>query len=301
MFFGHSIRCASGSSLQACHYILHRFDGRYGFNPELGESWICQKVGNITHALRGQLGWYTGLWRSATGKAYVSYSIGQVLVNQDPQPRAAPWREDPVPGTLSGIWGLDDECVFTWGVRGGAGILYRFDGRTWSELPAPGEISTMHGVAPDLVYAVLRGGLVARWDGTRWTNVVIPGSTLPMDVCVVGEDEMYAVGSGGQLLQGSTRGWAEVVNGAGPLYSVAKWKGEVWVAAEDRGILKLAGPNLVPVKPNIKATGFDARGDLLVSSRAAVAGTADGTAYFGTTATAAGKLIAHVPAAWRSR
>ena len=144
-------------------------------------------------------------------------------MNPDPEPRAAPWREDPVPGTLAGVWGLHDECVFTWGLRGGANVLYRFDGRTWNELPAPGEILAMHGVAPDLVYAVGRDGLVARWDGRHWTKVVTPGLGVLTDVFVVDEDEMYAVGSGGQLLQGSIHGWAEVLNGW-PLFSVEKWK-----------------------------------------------------------------------------
>ena len=301
MKFGYSMRSASGSSFRACHFLLYRFDSRYGFKPEMGESWIFQNVETTAHALRGQLGWYTGLWRSATGKVYVAYSIGQVLVNPDPEPRAAPWREDPVPGTLAGIWGLDDECVFTWGLRSGANVLYRFDGRTWTELPAPGEILAMHGMAPDLVYAVGRDGLVARWDGRGWTKVVTPGRGVLTDVCVVGEDEMYAVGSGGQLLQGSIHGWAEVLNGSGPLFGVAKWKEEVWVAAEEQGVMKLAAPKLVPMKPNIKATGLDARGDLLVSSPAVVAGTADGTAYLGARAENAAELIARVPAAWRRR
>ncbi len=61
VMFGYSMRCASGASRQACHFILYRFDRRYGFKPSEGESWICQKVGGTTHALRGQLGWYTGL------------------------------------------------------------------------------------------------------------------------------------------------------------------------------------------------------------------------------------------------
>ncbi len=228
----------------------------------------------------------------------MSYSIGQVLMNPDPAPRAAPWREDTVPGTLTGIWGLDDECVFTWGVKGGVGVLYRFDGRAWSEMPAPGEIGAMHGIARDRVYAVGRDGFFARWDGSRWTNVETPERGPLMDVFVAGEDEMYAVGSGGQLLRGSTRGWDELLRGAAPLWGVAKWKGEVWVAGEKRGILKLAGSTLVPVKPTLKATALDARGELLVSSRDVVAGTADGAAYFGINAARAAKTIAHVSAAW---
>src|SRR5690349_19687187 len=120
-------------------------------------------------------------------------------------------------------------------------------------MPAPGEILVMHGVAPDLVYAAGRNGLFARWDGSRWTKVGIPDVGI-YGVWVVSEDEMYAVGTGGRLLQGSTQSWGEVLSGADPLLGVVKWKGEVWIAAEERGVLKLVGATLVPVKPNIKAT-----------------------------------------------
>jgi hypothetical protein len=294
-----SVRDASGPSLSTCHFLLSRYDERFGFKPDSGESWIYQKDATGSHALRGQGGWYTGLWRSAAGKVYVAFSVGQVLVNPDPRPRVAPWREDPVPGVLSGVWGLHDECVFVWGIRGGKNVVYRFDGSKWEELPSPpGEILAMHGIAPDLVYAVGRGDLLAHWNGKTWRKVVSPARGVLVDVFVASESEMYAVGSNKQLLQGSVHGWTEVLEGPGSLYAVAKWKGDVWVGAADHGLMKLDGAKLLPVKPNIKARRLDARDELLISSPDMIAGTKDGLTYTAVRAPFLAGAIEKVPFAW---
>jgi hypothetical protein len=299
MKLGHIAGHASGPSLQQCHFLLLRFDEKYGFKPDAGESWIFQQDGKDTHALRGQLGWYTGLWRSPSGRAYVSVSNGEILVNPDPRPRAAPWQTQRVPATLAGIWGLNDELIFAWGLRGSDAVAYRFDGIGWKELPAPpGEVVGMHGTSDKLVYAAGRDGLLARWDGKGWTKAVSPARGVLSAVFVVDEDEMYAVGPNRQLLQGSTRGWTEILEGPGPLFGVAKWKNEVWVGAAEHGLMKLAGTKLVPVKPNIKAEKLDARGGLVISSPLAIAGTNDGVAFTGAQIPALAKLVEKNPPAW---
>jgi hypothetical protein len=300
MKLGHITGHASGSSLQACHFLMLRFDEKYGFKPDAGESWIFQREGKTTSGLRGQLGWYTGLWRSPAGRAYVSVSSGDILVNRDPRPRAAPWETQHVRGTLSGIWGLHDELIFTWGLRGNGPVAYLFDGATWKELPAPpGEVVGMHGTSEKLVYAVGRDGLVARWDGTSWSKVVTPARGVLSQVFVVNDDEMYAVGPNRQLLQGSTRGWTEILEGPGPLFGVVKWKDDVWVGAAEHGLMKLAGTTLVPVKPNIKAEKLEARGSLLISSPQMIAGTDDGATFNAVPAVPfLAKLIEKNPPAW---
>jgi hypothetical protein len=299
MKLAHIAGHASGPSLQACHFLLMRFDEKYGFKPDAGESWIYQKVDSEAYALRGQLGWYTGLWRSPSGRAYVSVSNGEILINRDPRPRAAPWETERVRGTLTGIWGLSDELIFTWGLRGSSPVAYRYDGTAWKELPAPpGEVVGMHGTSEKLVHAVGRDGLIARWDGKAWAKVVSPARGVLSDVFVVGDDEMYAVGPNRQLLQGSTRGWTEVLEGPGPLFGVVKWKGEVWVGAAEHGLMKLAGTKLVPVKPNIKAEKLDARDSLLISSPQMIAGSSDGATFMAVQIAALAKLIERNPPAW---
>jgi hypothetical protein len=281
--------------------LLLRFDEKYGFKPDAGESWIFQKEEKMTYALRGQLGWYTGLWRSPSGKCYVSTSHGEVLFNPDPKPRAAPWQSQRVPATLAGIWGLTDELIFTWGLRGSSPIVLRFDGTAWKELPAPpGEIVGMHGISEKLVYAVGRDGLIARWDGKAWTKVVSPARGALSSVFVATDDEMYAVGPSRQLLQGSIRGWTEILEGPGPMFGVVRWNDGVWVGAAEHGLLKLDGAKLVSVKPNIKAEKLEARGDLLISSPLAIAETGNGAAFTGIQIPFLATLIEKNKPAWTS-
>jgi hypothetical protein len=301
MKLAHIAGHASGASLQACHFLLLRFDEKYGFKPDAAESWIYQKVGDVTSALRGQLGWYTGLWRSPGGRAYVSVSNGEILFNRDPTPRAAPWESQRVPATLGGIWGLDEASIFTWGLRGSAPVVFRFDGTAWKELPGPpGEIVGMHGMTDKLVYAVGRDGLIARWDGKGWTKIVSPARGVLSDVFVASDDEIYAVGPNRQLLQGSARGWTEILEGPGPLFGVVKWRNEVWIGAAEHGLMKLAGTKLVSVKPNIKAEKLDARDALLISSPQMIAGSTDGATFMAVQMPILSKLIEKNKPAWTS-
>jgi len=298
MKIGHILGHASGTSIGACHFLALRFDDRHGFKPDSGESWILQKVGGTTHLLRGGLGWYTGLWRSPSGKVHVASSAGEVHVNPDPEPRAAPWRVDRLAGTLSGIWGLSDDLVFTWGLRGPGTVMYRYDGARWEEIDSPGEVVGMGGLSPKLIYAVGVNGLIARWDGSRWTKAPPVARGVLSDVFVASDDEMYAVGPSKQLLQGSVHGWTEMLEGPGPMFGVVKWRGEVWVGAAEHGLMKLEGSKLASVKPNIKAEKLDARADLLVSSPGMIAGTADGSAYTATQVPLVEKLLQGHKPAW---
>jgi hypothetical protein len=298
MKLGYLMGHASGTSVEACHFLAMRFDDRWGFKPDTGETFVLQRVGTTTHLLYGGLGWYTGLWRSPKGKVYVAASTGEVHTNPDPEPRATKWSVERVAGTLAGIWGLDDRCVFTWGLRGSGAVLHRFDGKRWEEVPSPGQIVGMHGISPDLVYAVGRDGLVARWDGKRWSAIRTPARGVLSDVFVASDDEMYAVGPNKQLLQGSTQGWVEVLEGPGPMFGIAKWKGKVWVGAAGNGLMRLEGGKLVPVKPNIKAEKLDVRESLLVSSPQAIVGASDPATFQGVPATALPQLMSSVKPAW---
>jgi hypothetical protein len=298
MKIGYLMGHASGPSVEGCHFLALRFDERWGFKPDTGETFVLQRVGTTAHLLYGGLGWYTGLWRSPRGSVYVAASNGEVHVKLDPEPTAGEWRVDRVAGTLAGIWGLDDKSIFTWGLRGSSTVVYRFDGTSWKEVPSPGEIVGMHGISPDLVYAVGRDGLVARWGGKSWTKVASPARGVLSAVFVAAEDEMYAVGPNTQLLQGSLYGWSEVLEGPGPMFGVAKWRGEVWVGAAEHGLMKLAGAKLVPVKPNIKAEKLDAREDLLVSSPQAIVGTSDAASFRGIPVSGVAEVLEPVKPGW---
>jgi len=275
MRIGYIISHASGQDRSDSHFLVLRFDQRYGFKPGEGESWVMRAAAGKLYNLVGGLTWFTGLWRSPTGHVYAARSDSAVMVNTDPGVRAAPWKEHKLQGTLAGVWGLDDRFVLAWGVHRGKGVLHRFDGKKWSPMEAPGEIYGVHGLAPDHVYAVGVKGLISRWDGTRWNKIPSPTQVGLSDVYVADEDEMYAVGNG-VVLRGSRSGWTEAAKGASHLFGVTKWKGIVLVGAAEKGLLKLVRNKLVPVDPEIKAERIDSRGELIVSSPDAVAVSADG-------------------------
>jgi hypothetical protein len=278
MRLGYIMSHASGQDRSNLHFLILRFDRRYGFKPSEGESWIMRATGGKLYNLYGGLTWFTGVWQSPSGRVYAACAHSAVCVNEDPGVRAAPWKEIKVQGTLAGVWGLDDRFVLAWGIHRGKGVMVRFNGKTWSPMPSPGEVYGVHGLAPNLVYAVGMKGLIARWDGVRWKKLSSPTSTVLSDVHVAGEDEMYAVGKG-VVLQGSRHGWKVAAKGASHMFGVAKWKGEVYVGGAGEGLLKLVRNKLVPVDPEIKAERIDARGELIVSSPGAVAVSADGKEF----------------------
>lgn len=278
MRIGYVMSHASGEDRSDVHFLVLRFDAKYGFKPSEGESWIMRSAAGKLYSLYGGLAWFTGLWRSPAGHVYVSSADSAVVVNAAPGVRAGPWKEHKVQGTLSGVWGLDDRFVLAWGIHRGKGIMHRFDGTRWSEIESPGEVYGVHGIAPNLVYAVGVQGLISRWDGARWQKVPSPTRAVLSDVFVADESEMYAVGDH-VVLQGSAHGWTEVVEGASHMFGVAKWKGVVFVGGAGAGLLKLARNKLVPVDPEINAERIDARGELIVSSPGAIAVSADGKEF----------------------
>ena len=85
----------------------------------------------------------------------------------------------------------------------------------------------------------------------------------------------------GRFLEGSIAAWADVMTGPGTMFGVTKWKGDVWVAAGDAGLLKREGNELVCLKPNIKATALDGREDLIISAPNMIVVTADGKKFGG--------------------
>ena len=301
MKIGHTYGHASGPSQDNCHFICLRYDERWGFKPDTGESWVFQTLGDQMEVVYGGLGWFTGLWRSPAGHVYVTDSVLGVHINQDPSPRSSAFKLHKLDATLAGVWGIDDRFVVAWGKRHLAPVMFRWDGTSWAEMDSPGDVVAVHGIAPDLVYAVGGGGLIARWDGRAWTRLQSPATSVLSAVFVAAPDDLYAVGSGtrGCLLEGSTNGWLEVCNGPGPLYGVAKFRGDVWVGAAMFGLMKKDKNALVTIKPNIHADVLDARVNLLISSPGAIAQTVDGAGFVGFPVASAAAILKSKKPRWQ--
>ncbi|WP_342378044.1 hypothetical protein NVS55_01780 [Myxococcus stipitatus] len=284
---------ASGPMLDACAFLGQRYDEERGYKPFEGECWVMNIQrgdgdDSVVTSQLGSTGWLTRLWRSPEGAVFVSSTTdSKVLFHPDLQGDPTRKFESMKLGVpLNGVWGLDDDFVLAWGATfEGTRHVFRYDGKKWKELPAPDfEVRAMHGLAPDVVYAVGVGGGIARWNGKTWKTFPSPTDEVLNSVFVADEDEMYATGGSGSLLEGSAHGWGRIAEGpvpGMPLLGVAKWKKGLWVAAGQFGLLKRVGSQnkLECIKPNLWSVDLDARKNLVVSCRDRISESADGKAF----------------------
>jgi hypothetical protein len=278
---GHEVNFVSGTNTFDCHAIMYRFDERYGFQIDGCDSWIIASMPELVHVMEGRPSWYTGLWRSETDKLFVTAATGRVLINPDPMP-GTKWETVELPGTLEGVWGLDDENVYVWGRRGDNPLLFHYDGKSWSEIACPGHVISMHGIAKDLILAVGDRGLTARWNGTTWE--LLPAFTKSVLSCVfvAGEDDICACGLSNEVFQGSARGLDKLMEHPHLTGCIAKWKDQWWVGVGgELGLSVLDGNTLISKKPNIIPTSFDARDSLLMAASVGLVGTPDGEVFTG--------------------
>jgi len=205
---------------------------------------------------------------------------------------------------VEGVWGLDGGPVYAWGRQGGVPRVLRFDGAAWTELPTPpGFVVAMHGVAPDVTFAVGEEGLIARWDGERWTAMESDTDRTLSSVFVADPSRLWICGVRGDLLEGSIHGVQHVTRSPEALLAIVWWRDQVWVGTSgELGLCTLDGDRLVSRKPNLRVTRIDARGELLLSCRDIVACTADGAAFIGSRiAGLRNVLTALEPPRWQAR
>jgi len=287
---------ASGSSFSDCVHLGQRHY-EDDDNPDESDYWVLgndvRQEGIITTTVFfSWKNWLTGIWRSPERVVYISDATARAVHRYDDiHDLARPPTDFPLDAALEGVWGLDDSNVFAWGTRkAGAGDfewpVFHYDGRRWTELPMPGfAVMAMHGVAPDMVYAVGFKGFVGRWDGASWRRFPVPTAEVINSVFVAGPDEIYACGGNGIVLEGSASGWgkiAEMPEGM-PAEAVARFKGELYIGGGSLGLFRRVGTSgdLELIKPNVGATHFDARHDLVITCEKVIVGTSDNTAFAG--------------------
>ena len=251
--------------------VGHRYDATVGFAPpENMESWVVlYRHGEVT-VTWPKTDWYTRTWMSPTGVVYVTDAAGAVHVNRNVREHPHAWETFPLRPVLTGVWGISDDVVFAWGKLGTDAPIFRWDGKTWTEIPNTGAlVFTMHGTAPDAIYASCDEGVLSRWDGHAWHRVPIPTEQRIPGVFVVSPDEVYASGNVGMLLEGSSHGWGKVTEWKSTLTAVAMFAGTLWIAGGESGLLRRAtrsGNVLEVVDPEVTARTFDVRGDWMLIS-----------------------------------
>lgn len=287
----------AGVSANDFHCLGYRHDASSDL-PDDGESWVLQASGEQLWTLYGGPEWLTGIWRSPSGAVFVSSASGTVHHNPDLTPFGTEWTTHKLKYPVKGVWGLDDSFVLAWGARGDDAFVSRWDGKRWKALPAPpGQLWTMHGIAPDLVYGVGEG-LITRWDGSRWHQVESPVDSMLVSVFVHSQDEMYACSSEGRILEGSAYGWSHMLDYDGHASEVAKWNGQLWLAAPDEGLHQFDGKKLLNLKPNIRAAFFCAGEELLMAAHDAIVSTPDGKRFMGKTRHTFAAMLAGKEPTW---
>jgi hypothetical protein len=271
MPFKHHYHHARGPSLGDFYVLGYRYDDRWDFSEETGESFVLQRHEGRFHVLHQQRGYLSSLWRTPSGGVMVAYHLGGIAHKAERGPRRDLWRFTPLDAVLQGVWGFAEDCVFAWGHNGPRGDwLHRFDGHVWSAVPSPGPILAMHGSAPDVVFAVGLGGFIARWDGSRWSLMASPTDVPLSDVFVESPERAFAVGPSGVVLEGSVYGWTRVVERTSMQNCVARLDGTTWIGSTMEGLARLERDRLVTVDAEIKASLLDARGALLVTTAARI-------------------------------
>jgi hypothetical protein len=147
--------------------------------------------------------------------------------------------------TLYGVWGAAPDDVWAvGGFAGRAGVIWHYDGTTWSNAALPddlprgddGEIPSLFkvwGRSASDVWVVGGHGAILHYDGTAWS--VVPSGTEEQLFTVTGtDDEVVVVGGGstGVLLRGGMSGFtADTPDGAPLLQGVTvDIDGVIWTA-----------------------------------------------------------------------
>jgi hypothetical protein len=191
--------------------------------------------------------WLADLWRAPSGDLFASGLGGRMHVYS-----GTSWNVIQTPGnsTLTCVWGFDSETNYATG----DGFILRRDGINWTYFTQGhgAYIDYIRGSSPSDLYAVGRAGLLLHFDGKSWQRIHVPTNADLNAVCVVDADRVYIVGDHGVVLTGSQNSWSLIDCGEIDLVDVAVYREEVYVAANDDGLLRLQGAGLVPVKHAVK-------------------------------------------------
>ncbi|MEZ4225887.1 MAG: hypothetical protein R3B13_33375 [Polyangiaceae bacterium] len=269
------------------------------FDHTNGESHVYERRGQAGATELPTPGLFASIWRSRQGNVYLAHRDGAFFTRQ---PNGT-WDRCMVRASLLGIWGLDDDHVYGWGLAGDEPVMFQkaADG-TWPPMSAPEKlVFGMSGDRPDRLIAVGLNGSISIWDGGTWRAQSSPVSAALSSVHWVSEDEIYVTGPSAKfVLEGSIHGWSRRGPFPYPLHCVARFAGKLWVGCGLSGlhVLPDGADRLELVKPNIQVTFFDPRGNLVMSGTEMIVETADGDSFAGVGIAAYKELADRLPPSW---
>jgi len=300
MIINYRFGAASGTCFNERVALLYRYEDDEFDDPDRQESYVVGLYESGGQIMAGQHAWYTGLWVSRGGAIFVTTADGRVLVNRAPRADKKAWETFPIESALWGVFGLAEDFVVAWGLRGRPlrACMYRFDGHDWRPMSAPeGRVAAVHGLRPDRLYAACSGGLVSRWDGSRWHPLSQRGPNFGA-LCVVDDDRFYAASASGFLCEGTARGITEILEIDQAITALACFRGDLWLGVMGVGLGRLLGDRIEIVKENIEAISLDAREEMIIGAPDMVARTTDGARFQATLLGAVSQSLRGRPPMW---
>jgi hypothetical protein len=270
---------ASGLHARDLCFIGHRWEAGVKFSTRASESWVVHNGPDGAQRIWGGAPWLTAVWYSPKQTAFVANARGSLYVLRE-VPEVPEPEDTDILVSFMGVWGIADDCVFAWGDKQDqSGAMFRWNGAEWREMPAPSfSVMSVHGLAPDFLYAGGYDGGLARFDGKAWQPIQVPTTETINQVFVAGEDEVYACAS--EIVLGGGRSAFEPAYKNEQLYftGVAKWKGDLWLAAGGSPHRRRGG-EVTQVEVPIAARSFEARENLIILADDLIGITANGEDY----------------------
>lgn len=240
---GHRYAAVAGVSRAEPVVLAQRWDQDAGLELDHMESWVLiRRSGELTPLLTTP-GWLNGLWVSPERSLWATHVDGRLLWRG---PDATDWHPRTFPGSLGGVFGIDDRNVFAWGCERGQWFVSRWDGVEFHTTPMRAQVLAMHGVSATLVVAVGADGLAMRWDGTTWAEIDAPTTRAFWSVFVEREDRILACGPAAHLFEGDARAWAPRPDVPFAPRCVFVRDGRTWLGCGDLGLHEQEGDTTVP-------------------------------------------------------
>lgn len=256
-------------------YTLVVYTDGEGFNSFVfSDSNLGADAGNVHTQLLDVQIWLTDLWRSETGNLYVSDADGRIHRFD-----GSAWSVTPVSKqVLVSVWGLSDTEIYA---AGHEGVVYRWDGRAWSAVSPPlGDvIFAVRGSSGRDLYASGENALFRHFDGTAWTPIELPTNQGLAGLLVLAPNDVLVCGAGGILFRGSGQDWTDIAQSGLDLYSMTRYRGDIYLAAGGAGLFRLEGDEAVNVKDTFMPYTVTANATYLAAAGDKLAVRFDGTTW----------------------
>ena len=168
---------------------------------------------------------------------------------------------------VTALWGTANSNVIAGTFEG---AIYHWNGRAWVQTLRGNRecINKIHGSSSTDVYAVGEKGAIFHYDGTAWTRLPYPEGAGQNDgltgVRSIGPEEAFICGRSGRVLHGNRNGFEILATAPAPLYGIAYFHSQLYLAAGNGGVWQLVGSQPKQIKDTFKSVGVFEVGPELV-------------------------------------